>query len=96
MDIKDWPLWYTNFLIKNLLLVSGIDNNKSKQDIELAQELHKPIIRNFKKRAVYSRFKDNILGADLADMPLIIKFNKEFRFLLCVIVLLIFLVNMLG
>ena len=32
---------------------------------------------------VYSRFKDNIWGADLADMHLISKFNKGFRFLLC-------------
>ena len=47
--------------------------------------MHKPIIRNFKKRTVYSGFKDNIWGADLADMQLISKFNKRFRFLLCVI-----------
>ena len=52
---------------------------------QLAEELHKPIIRNFKKRTVYSGFKDNIWGADLADMQLISKFNKGFRFLLCVI-----------
>ena len=38
-----------------------------------------------KKRTVYSGFKDNIWGADLADMQLISKFNKGFRFLLCVI-----------
>ena len=30
-------------------------------------------------------FKDNIWWADLADMQLISKFNKRFRFLLCVI-----------
>ena len=52
---------------------------------QLAKELHKPIIRKFKKGKVYSGFKDNIWGADLADMQLISKFNKEFRFLLCVI-----------
>ena len=34
---------------------------------------------------MYSAFKDNIWGADLADMQLISKFNKGFRFLLCVI-----------
>ena len=34
---------------------------------------------------VYSRFKDNVWGADLADMQLISKFEKEFRFLLCLI-----------
>ena len=52
---------------------------------QLAGELHKAIIKNFKKRTVYSKFKDNIWGADLADMQLISKFNKRFRFLLCVI-----------
>ena len=52
---------------------------------QLAEELHKPIIRNFKKRTVYSRFKDNIQRADLADMQLISKFNKGYRFLVCVI-----------
>ena len=52
---------------------------------QLAEELHKPIIKNFKERKVYSAFKDNIWGADLADMQLISKFNKGFRFLLCVI-----------
>ena len=52
---------------------------------QLAEELHKPVIRNFKKRTVYSRFKDNVWGADLADMQLISTFNKGFRFLLCVI-----------
>ena len=47
---------------------SRIANKNSKQNILLAEELHKPVIRNFKKRAVYSRFKDNIWGADLAGM----------------------------
>ena len=52
---------------------------------QLAEELHNPIIRNLKKRKVYSGFRDNICGADLADMQLISNFNKIFRFLLCVI-----------
>ena len=34
---------------------------------------------------MYSAFKDNIWGADLADMQLISNFNKGFRFLLYVI-----------
>ena len=46
---------------------------------QLAKELRKPIIRNFKKRTVYSGFKDNIWGTDLADVQLISKFNKGFR-----------------
>ena len=53
--------------------------------MQLGKELRKPIIRNFKKRAVYFAFKDNIWGADSADMQLISKFDKAFRFLLCVI-----------
>ena len=52
---------------------------------QLADELHKPIIRKFKRRKVYSSFKDNVWGADLADMQLISKYNKGIRFLLCVI-----------
>ena len=45
---------------------------------QLAEELHKPIIRKFKKRKVYSGFKDNIWVADLADIQLISRFNKGF------------------
>ena len=52
---------------------------------QFAEELQKPIIRKSKKRKVYSRFKDDIWGSDLADIQLISKFNKGFRFLLCVI-----------
>ena len=52
---------------------------------QLAKELHKPVIRNLKKRTVYSGFRDNIWGADLADMQLISKFNKGLRFLLCAV-----------
>ena len=52
---------------------------------ELAQELHRPIIRKFEKRKVHSSFIDNIWSVDLADMQLISKFNIRLRFLLCVI-----------
>ena len=52
---------------------------------ELANELHKRIIRNFKRRKVISVSVDNIWGADLADMQLISRQNKGYRFLLCVI-----------
>ena len=55
------------------------------QNEQLAEELHKPIIRKFKKREVYLACKDNIWAADLSDIQLISKFNKGFRFLLCVI-----------
>ena len=60
---------------------------------QLANELHKPIIGNFKKRKVHSSFKDNIWGVDLADTQLISKFNKKLDIF---DVLLICSVNILG
>ena len=66
---------------------SGVANNEIKQNLQLAKELHKPIIRNFKKRTVYSGFKDNIWGADLADMQSLSKYNKGINYLLCTIYL---------
>ena len=56
-----------------------------KENHQLANELHKPIIRKVRKRKVYSSFKDNIWGVDLADMQLISKYNKGIRYLLCAI-----------
>ena len=52
---------------------------------ELAEELHKPIIRKFEKQKVHSSFMDNIWDSDLANMQLISKFNIEIRSLLCFI-----------
>ena len=61
---------------------------KNMSNEQLAKELHKPMIRKFKKRHlknVYSSIKDNIWGAYLSNMQLISKFNKGIRFLLCII-----------
>ena len=55
------------------------------QNEQLAKELHKPIIRKFKKEKYIQHPKTIFGDADLADMQLISKFNKGFRFLLCVI-----------
>ena len=55
------------------------------QNQQLADKLHKPIIRKFEKRKVRAVFKDNIWGADLAEMQLLNKYNKGIRFLLCFI-----------
>ena len=52
---------------------------------QLANELHKPIIRKFKKRKVYSSYRDNIWGVDLADMQSLSKYNKGIKYLLCAI-----------
>ena len=61
---------------------SGLENQ------QLANELHKPIIKRFKKRKVYSSFKDNIWGVDLADIQLISNYNNRIKYLSCVIDLL--------
>ena len=58
---------------------SGLVNNT--ENIHLADKLHNPIVRKFKKRKVHSSFRDNIWGIDLADMQLLSKFNMRFRFL---------------
>ena len=62
-----------------------VNTKLAPQNQQLAEELHKPIIRKFEKRKVYSTFKGNIWGADLADMQLLSKYNKRIRFLLCAI-----------
>ena len=51
----------------------------------LADELHQPIINKFNKRKVYSQFKDNVWGVDLADMQSLSRKNKGIKYLLCVI-----------
>ena len=59
---------------------SGISNS-----LILADELHKFIIKKFNKRKVYSQFKDNIWGVDLADMQSLSRKNKGIKYLLCAI-----------
>ena len=51
---------------------------------ELAQELHKPVIK-LKRRKVYARFKENIWAADLAEMGILSSKNRGTKYLLCVI-----------
>ena len=46
---------------------SGSDVD-AEPNYQLASELHKQIIKKFKRRKVYSLFGDNISGVDLADM----------------------------
>ena len=56
------------------------ENNKI-----LAEELHKPVIKKINKTKVYSQFKDNIWGVDLADMQSLSRKNKGIKYLLCAI-----------
>ena len=59
---------------------SGIGVNE-----QLAEKLHKPVIKKFKRRNVYARFKENIWAADLAEMESLSSKNKNVKYLLCVI-----------
>ena len=61
---------------------SGVAETNS---LKLADELHKPVIRKFNKRKVYSQFEDNIWGVDLADMQSLSKKDKGIKYLLCAI-----------
>ena len=63
---------------------SRINTTKSSSSI-LADKLHKPVIKKFKKRKVYSQFKDNIWGVDIADMQSLSRKNKGIKYLLCAI-----------
>ena len=51
---------------------------------QLAQELHKPAIKKFKRRKVYAKFKDKIWAADLAEMESLSSKNKNVSlFIMC-------------
>ena len=52
---------------------------------DLAEELHKPIRRKFKKRRVLVGGIDRIWAADLVDMQAFSKFNRGVKYLLAVI-----------
>ena len=53
---------------------SGISLNE-----QLAEELHKLAIKKFKRRKVYTGFKDNIWAADLAEMESLSSKNKNVK-----------------
>ena len=59
----------------------GMDVKKK----DLAEELHKPIRRKFKKRRVLVGGIDRIWAADLVDMQAFSKFNRGVKYLLAVI-----------
>ena len=60
-------------------------DRREKKVSTLAEELHKPVRRKFKRRRVLVNGIDKIWAADLADMKAFSKFNQGFNFLLLVI-----------
>ena len=57
-----------NFFVKKLTGRGTAKSTAEPISLILADELHQPVIKNFNKGKVYSQFKDNIWGVDLADM----------------------------
>ena len=72
-----------NHTIKHTAKPSSLEHTENNKI--LAEELHKPVIKEFNKRKVYSQFKDNIWGVDLADMQSLSRKNKGIKYLLCAI-----------
>ena len=52
---------------------------------ELADELHKPIRKKFKKRRVFASGVDAIWAADLVDMQSLSRVNKGYKYILMII-----------
>ena len=67
------------------IAASLANKSANEPNYQLANELHKPTIRKFRKRNVYSSFRDNICGVDLAYMQSLSKYNKGIKYLLCAI-----------
>ena len=61
------------------------NNSATEPNYQPANKLHKQIIKKFKRRNVYSLFRDNIWNVDLADMQSLSKYNKGIKYLLCAI-----------
>ena len=47
---------------------------------QIAKELHKPVIKKFKRRKAHARFKDNIWAADLAQMGSLSSKNRNVKY----------------
>ena len=59
--------------------------NKSMPNYQIANELHKPIIRKFKRRRYYSSLRYSIWGVDLAYIQSLSKYNRGITYLFCAI-----------
>ena len=64
---------------------SGSGVNANEPNDQLANELHRQIIKTFKRQKLYSYFRDNFWGVDLADLQSLTKYNQGIKYLLCTI-----------
>ena len=77
-------LWFTSFLTKSQKVVVLLIMRLNKIYNQLKNYTNQ-LLETLKKRAVYSGFKDNIWGVDLADMQSLSKYNTGIKYLLCAI-----------
>ena len=70
---EDQLQWFTSYLIKKSS-GSGVATEPN--------ELHRQIIRKIERQNVYSSFRDNIWGVDLADIQSLRKYNQGTKYLL--------------
>ena len=88
-ELKNKDLTWSEYFAKNF--TKGVIGLKYKlglgiyDNIQLAKEPHKPIVRKFRRRRVMIFNIDDIWSADLHDMSKISKFNKGYTYLLNVI-----------
>ena len=79
MDIKKYQqVWSIFVLIR-----------KQNQELEyvneqLAEALHKTVIKKFKRRKVYVKFEDNFWAADLAEIESLLSKNENVQYLLSI------------
>ena len=78
---EDYFLWFKSFFIK----YSSGSGVATVPNYQLANELHRQIIRKFKRTKIYSSFRDNIWRVDLADIQSLSKYNRGIRYLSCAI-----------
>ena len=64
---------------------SGSGVNAIEPNDQLANELHRQIIKTFKRQKLYSYFRDNFWGVDLVDLQSLTKYNQGIKYLLCTI-----------
>ena len=64
---------------------SSGSGDDTEPNYQLANEFRRQIIKQFKRRKVYSSFRDNIWGVYLADMHSLRKYSKGIKYLLCAI-----------
>ena len=66
-------------------MVYKVFDKKTRSEInvneQLAEKLHKPVSKKFKRRRVYAKLKYNIWAADLAEMGSLSSKNKNVKYL---------------